>query len=70
MSSQHPSTSSQNRRAGAPAQTRAGLSPAAAAERSLLAGAPAPPGERLGPAANPMTLRQEEANNHAGKPGP
>lgn len=70
MSSQHPSTSSQNRPAGAPAPARAGLSLAAAAERSPPAGAPAPPGEHLGPAAAPMTLRQEEANNHAGKQGP
>lgn len=60
MSSQHPSTSSQNRPSGAPVPTRAGLSLAAAAERSLTADAPAPPGESLGPAAAPMTLQQEE----------
>lgn len=60
MSSQHPSTSSQNRPSGAPAPTRAGLSLAAAAGRNLTADAPALPGEMPGPGAAPMTLQQEK----------
>lgn len=59
-SSQHPSTSSQSRPSGAPALTRAELSPAAAAERNLTEDAPALPGEMLGPGAAPMTLQQEK----------